>query len=49
MISTSYAIERYPRAVLIADGLDSGTHTIEAETTNAERVTVIGVTVVGAD
>lgn len=49
LASTSYTIEHYPRSILVADGLSSGDHTIEAETTTAEQVTVVGITVVGAD
>lgn len=46
---TSWVYEHYPQAFLVAGNLSAGTHTIEAETTTGEQVTVIGITVVGAD
>lgn len=38
----------YPKAILVGDDLSAGSHTISAETTSANRVTLLGVTVNGA-
>jgi hypothetical protein len=40
-------VTRYPRSVLIADGLSASPHTVEIETTSGDPVRVLGVTYVG--
>lgn len=47
-INSSSALNNYPRSALIGSDLAAGTHTIELETTSANSVCILGVTVVGA-